>query len=40
MSNKRCAVYDLSALAGMLALSAYPLYMGVRVVADMVRFVT
>ena len=40
MSNKRCTVYYLLACAGVLALSAYPLYMGIRVVADMVRFGT
>ncbi len=37
MENKRLGKYYLLSAAGILAASAYPLYMGVRVVSDMIR---
>ncbi len=37
MENKKLRLYWLLSLAGVVVASFYPLYMGVRVIADMIR---
>lgn len=37
MKNKKFTLYWILALAGIILISAYPLYMGIRVISDMIR---